>query len=68
LVSAYRNTASHRTFDLGDVTMASEVVLLGDLLLRMLNPLAHDSSRDFGRLGTNNEPRARLEPIVGTTP
>jgi len=43
-IGGYRNTASHRTFDLGDVAMASEVVLLGDLFLRMLNPLAHDSS------------------------
>jgi len=33
----FRNPASHRTVDLGDVTMASEVVLLGDLLLRMLD-------------------------------
>lgn len=34
---AFRNPASHRTFDLGDVTMASEVVLVADLLLRMLD-------------------------------
>ena len=34
---AFRNPASHRTFDLGDVTMASEVVLLADLLLRLLD-------------------------------
>lgn len=34
---AFRNPASHRTADLGDVTMASEVVLLADLLLRMLD-------------------------------
>jgi hypothetical protein len=34
---AFRNPASHRTVDLGDVTMASEVILLADLLLRMLD-------------------------------
>jgi uncharacterized protein (TIGR02391 family) len=34
---AFRNPASHRTFDLGDITMASEVILLADLLLRMLD-------------------------------
>ena len=34
---AFRNPASHRTVDLGDVTLASEVVLLADLLLRMLD-------------------------------
>jgi uncharacterized protein (TIGR02391 family) len=33
----FRNPVSHRTVDLGDVTMASEVVLLADLLLRMLD-------------------------------
>lgn len=37
---AFRNPASHRTFDLGDVTLASEVVLLADLLLRMLDRIA----------------------------
>jgi uncharacterized protein (TIGR02391 family) len=34
---AFRNPTSHRSFDLGDVTMASEVVLLADLLLRILD-------------------------------
>jgi uncharacterized protein (TIGR02391 family) len=34
---AFRNPTSHRTVDLGDVTMASEVILLADLLLRMLD-------------------------------
>ena len=35
----FRNPVSHRTVDLGDVTMASEVVLLADLLLRLLDRL-----------------------------
>lgn len=33
----FRNPTSHRTVELGDLTMASEVVLLADLLLRMLD-------------------------------
>jgi uncharacterized protein (TIGR02391 family) len=37
----FRNPVSHRTVDLGDVTMASEVVLLADLLLRLLDRLQH---------------------------
>jgi uncharacterized protein (TIGR02391 family) len=38
----FRNPLSHRTVDLGDVTMASEVVLLADLLLRLLDRLAQE--------------------------
>jgi uncharacterized protein (TIGR02391 family) len=34
---AFRNPASHRSFDAGDVTMASEIVLLADLLLKILD-------------------------------
>jgi uncharacterized protein (TIGR02391 family) len=34
---AFRNPASHRIVDTSDVTMASEVVLLADLLLRTLD-------------------------------
>ncbi|HEX9121952.1 MAG TPA: TIGR02391 family protein [Actinomycetota bacterium] len=43
---AFRNPASHRTYDLGDVTMASEVVLLADLFLRMLDRIEERRASD----------------------
>lgn len=50
---AVRNPASHRTFDLDDVTMASEVVLLADLLLRMLDRIA--ARLDSGTSATSGQ-------------
>jgi len=36
-LGTFKNPSSHREVDYGDITFASEVVLLADLLLRLLD-------------------------------
>lgn len=39
-IGVFKNPSSHRQVDFADPTLASEVILLADLLLRMLDQVA----------------------------
>lgn len=47
-IGVFKNPSSHRQVELDDPTLASEVVLLADLLLRLLDAIAQRISSEPG--------------------
>lgn len=59
-IGVFKNPTSQRQVDYCDTTIASEIVLFADLLLRMLDERAEIAQETLKRHGTTNRDKASL--------